>query len=60
VPEALSDTKSLQNLWNDGEAARFADRWISCGTDRICSGAICALPTSAAATPARSSSFRIR
>ena len=42
------------------EAADSCRRSSNCATDRTCSATICASPTSAAATPARSSSCRIR
>ena len=49
----------LQNLWDEPEAAKLASRTRSncCATARTCSAPICASPTSAAATPARSSTL---
>ena len=54
------ETKFLQNLWDDTEAARLSTRSSYCATDPICSATTFASPISAAATPARSSSCRIR
>ena len=60
VPDTITtDTKFLQDLWDDGAAAALDGDPLSCfATDRTCSAPTCASPTSAAATRARSSNWR--